>query len=342
MRNLKYWALCACCAMGLVPAMTACNGIDDDLSDCGKDVDLLYRMRLITNMETEIDSVLCEAGDQPVANALRQTMRQYFNDKGHDLDLSFYDRLNDGTRLLQQSKDMGGATQASYTIYLEQADYRHTAVANLAGNGVAEWLSPEWMSRSKIQNQQNDTIDSHRTGFFTGRHNVLVGKDGDRLTGIVDMYMANDAAAVVIDTTGVKCNGMKAYIEGLGNGFQPADSLYSHGKPQVVRTLLLPVSEGKEVCYYGMGFPSPDTATRVTPSDVKVGSYWSMTLLVWMPDGTITRNDLYVHEPLKAANLKIIKLKMEPTGEVTTVDAEVGVSVQLNWEDGLHFEQPTI
>jgi hypothetical protein len=49
-----------------------------------------------------------------------------------------------------------------------------------------------------------------------------------------------------------------------------------------------------------------------------------------------------VHEPLKAANLKIIKLKMEPTGEVTTVDAEVGVSVQLNWEDGLHFEQPTI
>ena len=329
--------------MGLVPVMTACHGIDDDLSDCGKDVDLLYRMCLITNMETEIDSVLCEAGDQPVADALRQTMRAYFSDKGHDLDLSFYDRLNGGTRLLQQSKDMGGATQASYTIYLEQADYRHTAVANLAGNGVTSWLSPEWMERSKIQNQQNDTIDSHQTGFFTGRYNVLVGKDGDRLTGVVDMYMANDAAAVVIDTAGVKIEGMKAYIEGLGNSFQPSDSLFAHNKPQVVRTHLLPVSAGTEVCYYGMGFPSPDVpATRVTPSEAKEGSYWSMTLFVWMPDGSITRNDLYVHEPLKAANLKIIKLKMEPTGEVTTVDAEVAVSVQLNWEDGLHFEQKPI
>ena len=341
---MKHWKKSLLAGMACLTAaiaQTSCNGIDDDLSDCGADVELTYRMRLITNMETEIDSVLSEAGDQPVANQLRQTMRQYFNDQGHDLDLSFYN-LMDGMRLKQFDQNMNGQTQATYTIYLEQADYRHTAVANFRQNGIAQWLSPETLRLAALQNSRTDTIDSHQTGIFTGRHNVLVGKDGDRLTGIVDMYMANDAAAVVIDTTGVKCNGMKAYIEGLGNGFQPADSLYSHGKPQVVRTQLLPVSEGKEVCYYGMGFPSPDTATRVTPSEAREGSYWSMTLLVWMPDGTITRNDLYVHEPLKAANLKIIKLKMEPTGEVTTVDAEVGVSVQLNWEDGLNFEQPTI
>ena len=337
---MKHWKKSLLAGMACLTAAiakTSCNGIDDDLSDCGADVELTYRMRLITNMETEIDSVLSEAGDQPVANQLRQTMRQYFNDQGHDLDLSFYN-LMDGMRLKQFDQNMNGQTQATYTIYLEQADYRHTAVANFRQNGIAQWLSPETLRLAALQNSRTDTIDSHQTGIFTGRHAFKVESD-DKLSGLVDLYMANSAAAVVIDTLGSSVRGMKAFIEGLSNGFLTADSTYTFSQQQVVRTQLLPVTAGTEVCYYGMGFPSSETPyTRVTPSEAKEGSFWSMVLLVQMPDGSVTRNDLYIHEPLRAANLKIIKLKLKDDGSVETVDVEVSVSVQLNWEDGLHFE----
>ena len=334
MKHWKHSIFAGLAFFASVIAQTSCSSIDEDLSDCGKDVDLIYRMQLITNMHQEIDSVLNEPQDQPVANLLRQTMSLYFNDRGHDLDLSFYNAL-DGSRLVQLDRDMRGATEASYTIYLEQADYRHTAVANLLQNGVAAWTASDMLQRAALVNTAADTIDSHATGIFTGRHSLNVADDDQKLSGLINLYMANDAAAVVIDTTGVDVKGIKAFIQGLATDFSPADSLYSFKRRQTIRTQQLLVNEGCEVCYYGMGFPSSETPTRADEAPY----YWRMLVYVTLPDGSITENTLTVSRPLRAGMLKIIKLRLKENGEVTSVDAEVGVGVELNWKDGPHFEK---
>ncbi len=334
MKHWKHSIFAGLAFLAAAIAQTSCNGIDDDLSDCGKDVDLTYRMRLITNMHQEIDSVLSEPQDQPVAELLRQTMSLYFNDRGHDLALSFYDAL-DGSRLKQFDHDMQGATVASYTIYLDQASYRHTAIANLAGNGVVSWTGADMLSGSSLNNPSAETINPHATGIFTGRYALTVANDDQKLSGIIDLYMANDAAAVVIDTTGVSIKNITAYIDGLATSFSPADSLYHFAQQQTIHTISLPVNQGCEVCYYGMGFPSPETPTRADESPY----YWQMRVYVTLPDDTVTENILSVNKPLRAGQLKIIKLKLKNDGELTTVDAEVGVGVELNWREGPHFEK---
>lgn len=332
---MKHWKYITCAASAcLAIALSSCDAINDDLSDCGKDVELTYRMQLITNMHHEIDSVLGEPQDKPVADALRQTMSLYFNDQGHDLDLSFYDRT-EGTRTDQHAADMNGATQASYTIYLQQADYRHTAVANLRQNGIASWAGAETMAKAMLANTTADTIGPHQTGIFTGRHTFSVTNSDQKLSGLVDLYMANDAAAVVIDTTGVQVKGITAYLEGLANAFSTADSIYHYDRRQTIRTERLAVSQGSEVCYYGMGFPSPETPTRADEAPY----YWRMLVYVTMVDGTVTENVLTIGKPLRAGQLKIIKLRLKEDGEVTSVDAEVGVSVTLDWKEGPHFEK---
>ena len=313
-------------------ALSACSSIDDDLSDCGADVSLTYRMRLVTNMETEIDSVLAEAADQPVADALRQTMRQYFSDRGNDLDLAFFDSMG-GQQLMQTTQDMNGQRQATYTLYLDQADYRHTAVANRQGNGVAQWSSPETISQAALRNTAADTIGSHQRGIFTGRHSFSVAST-DKLSGTVDLYMANDAAALVVDTTGVTVAGARAFLCGLASAFLPGDSTYTFNKPQAVETTPLPVTAGREMCFYGMGFPSPDTPTRADGDPY----YWQFKLYVTMPDGTVTENIISIQQPLRAAQLRIIKLRLKDNGEASSVSAEVGVSVTLNWKPGINFE----
>lgn len=334
MKHWKHSIFAGLAFLAAAIAQTSCNGIDDDLSDCGKDVDLTYRMRLVTNMQQEIDSVLCEPQDQPVAELLRQTMGLFFNDRGHDLALSFYDAL-DGSRRKQLDNDMQGATQASYTIYLDLADYRHTAIANVAQNGVVSWTGVDMLSGSSLNNPSAATVDSHATGIFTGRCALTVANDKKKLSGTVDLFMANDAAAVVIDTTGVSIQDMTVYIDGLATGFSPADSLYHYDRQQTVNTTLLPVSQGHEVCYYGMGFPSPDMPTRADGTPY----YWRMRVYVTLPDGSVTENTLSVNRPLRAGQLKIIKLRLKDDGEVTSVNAEVGVGVELNWKDGPHFEK---
>lgn len=337
MKHLKKIAMYFCC-FGSAIAQTSCDLIDDDLSDCGKDYKLEYRMRLITNMDDELAQKLREADDEPIKASLRQHLLQFFSDSGHDLDLSFYlTAPDDEARRHHALHDMLGANQASYTIYLPVSQYRNLAVANSGREPLVVLQQEQQRSLAELFQLRADTIDSHRTGLFTGRHTI--DPPAADTTIVVDLYMANCAAALVCDTTGYRVSDFRVYMADMGDAFHVDDSVYTYTTNPVVRTRRVDAATKNSVAFAGATFPSADVPTRADADDGR-GSYWQMRAYVTLADGKTTETVLYVRDPLKAAQLRIIKCRLTEGGVVTpTVDANVGISIQLDWEPGMDFNQ---
>ena len=159
---------------------------------------------------------------------------------------------------------------------------------------------------------------------------------------MVNLYMANSAVALVVDTLGSHAKGMKVFLDGMADGFLIADSTYTFDRNTLVPAPEVPVSGGHQSCYAGVCFPSRDSATRTDSADGTSssadGSIWSVKAYVQTADGKTTENILYVRAPLKAGSLKIIKVKLQPNGSFLTVDLNVGLSVTLDWKEGAIFE----
>ena len=81
-------------------------------------------------------------------------------------------------------------------------------------------------------------------------------------------------------------------------------------------------------CLFGcVSFPSPDEPT--------LGTYYQAKVYVDMPDGTTTETVLSLYEPLKAGQLKIVRLELQTDGSVVpTQGSEIGASVTLDWKEG--------
>ena len=314
----------------LLPA--ACDSIDEDLSDCGKDYRLDYRLQLITNMTTELETVLDAEADAPMATALYSHLKDIFSDYAHDVSLSFYNTTADSALSHHESEIMD-ANQTTYTIYLPVKKYMHLALANIVDEVAVKHQGNNHCPESFLEQMKGDTIVSHNTGLFTARLPMEVVENQDQ-TFYVPLYMANCAAAVVIDTTGCQVKSMKAYITDMADGFYLRDSVYTFNSNPIIRTEEVHAASGKQACYVGVCFPSRNVMTKATATQQSEGSIWKMKLYVTLPDGTTTENLLYLHEPLLAGNLKIIKLRLKQKGEAESVTADVGVSVTLDWKKG--------
>ncbi len=314
----------------LMPA--ACDSIDDDLSDCGHDYRLDYRLQLITNMTTELETVLSAEADAPMADALRSHYADIFSDYAHDVALSFYNTTADSTLSHFESEIMN-ANQSTYTIYLPVKKYMHLALANIADEVAVRHQGNNYCQTSYLEQLEGDTILSHNTGLFTARLPMEVVQDQDQNFD-VQLYMANSAAAVVIDTTGYQIQDMRAYITDMADGYYLRDSLYTYDHNPIIRTEEVHAASGKQACYAGVCFPSRNGTTRADATQQSTNGLWQMKLYVTLPDGTTTENLLDIQEPLKAGNLKIIKLRLKDKGGVESVTADVGVSVTLDWKQG--------
>lgn len=311
-------------AMMVTLAFSSC--IDEDMSDCGKDYTVNYQMRLHTNMQTEIDSELSAPEEQQMARRLEQALADIFSDVARDLDINFYAN----NELAHHEAHLINAANASFTIYLKAADYRHLAWANVAANPVLTISGQDTDQQVKIANVPNDTIDGHTHGLFTARKDMAVKSESYTFT--VPMYMQNCATALVVNRNGVAADDIKAYVVGLANDFSVNDSVYHHERTTAVRTTRM--DEGGHTCLHTAGFPSPDgMRSKVGEAD----GIWSYHVYVTI-NGKITETKLYVREPLKAAQLKIIKVNLNPDGSVTTEAPEVGVSVTLDWKPGGDYE----
>ena len=350
--------------------LSACSLIDDDPGKCGytERYELDYELELVTNMTTEIQTQLTAETDISVAAVLKAHLSDIFTDFAHDVDLSFYDTKADSVRLHHDEHIMD-ANQQSYTLYIPRQKYMHLAVANIVDDPLVDLLYDEHCHTSQIVQTpprlrngtyQPDTIDSHTTGLFTARQ-LMEMIEGVNQTFNVKLFMANCAAALVIDPRGEPTDGLKVYTTGFATAFNVADSTYVFSDPSpIVRTMRLEsLSEDSHLLTFcSVNFPSREPKEQGAPfyqwgttrSIIETEepfiaqegdeTLWQFRTYITNADGTVTETILSLRQPLRAGQLKIIKAYVRGDGSVQTDDRRVGVSVTLDWNEGTQHDIP--
>lgn len=320
--------------------------VDEDISDCGNDLNLDYELQLVTNMRTEIKTVLDLQADLQVATVLENHLEEVFTDFAHDVDLSFYDTAGDEARLEHLDVVMNGS-QSSYSLFIPARPYTHLCVANLEAEPFVMLEDDGLCKTSRLVQlpEVQDTVSAHTTGIFTARTQM------DIQTGIdqhfdVSLYMVNAATALVLDMSDAPdVKGLKVYLRGMADGFMLADSTYTFNSDRVIRTSLLPMEAGStERCYVSTHFPSrdvdvPNTKLIIDIEDPDGGKLSEEILWYWTVDaslanGSITHTILGSYNPLHAAQLKVVKGVVHANGAISTDDKTVGVNVALDWQEG--------
>ena len=332
-----------------------CSTIDDDLSDCENTYELDYELRLVTNMTTELHTQLGMETNVSLAANLHEHLRNIFTDFAHDVDLSFYDTTGDSVRL-QHDQHIMDANQQSYVLNLPMRQYMHLAVANVVNNPVVGLTNDEHCHPSHLETTTADTIPSHTTGLFTARQPMDVLANVDQ-TFHVRLYMANCAAALVIDRREHDVSNMRVYTTGFASMFNICDSTYTFAnKSPIVETNKVETNDDNELCYVSVNFPSREIPAekrreaKVTRSVIETTepfitqegdeTLWQFIIYITNADGTVTETILSLRQPLRAGQLKIIKGYVTDDGAVHTSDQTVGVSVTLDWEESSHHDIP--
>lgn len=324
-------------------AATGCFMVDEDLSGCPDEYAIEYEMCLITNVQTEVNTVLGLEADLHVATALRTHLKDIFSDFAHDVDLSFYDYY-EPRPVLEHFSDIIDANQTSYTLHLPVHEYMHLAVANIAENHLVGLDSEQNCGSARLlQTIPDETgiISSHNTGLFTARLPMQILENMDQ-NFLVQLYMANCATALLVDKAGApEISGFSAFTSGFAESFNIADSAFVFGRNFLVRADKLDLEgEDYEECYVTVQFPSrePDPESKVVIettepfiAETVEDALWEWTVYITLPDGSITQTRLGIAQPLRAGQLKIIRVHIADDGSVIPEDYTVATSVELNW-----------
>ena len=344
--------------------VSSCSMIDEDQSDCDY-TKIEYDLTLVTNVRTEIETQLETQLNTQLEMELGVLLKDFlgniFTDYAHDVNLSFYDTHGDSLRL-QHDEHIMDANQASYTLNLPMREYMHLAAANLVDNYLVDLVNDERCHHSVLFQDQPDTIPSHTTGLFTARQKMEVLEGIDQNFS-VHLYMANCAAALVIDTRGHDVSGIQVYTTGFATRFLISDSTYVYPRRSpIVRTTKIAKSEdSQEVAFCSVNFPSReskisnDTRSVIETEEPFISqpgeeALWEFQVYVTQPDGSITKTVLSVKTPLRAGQFKIIKCWIGDQGEINvpsetpdpgpgpdpgTTSSEVSTSVTFDWKPGL-------
>lgn len=334
LRTLCRGALCLTAAA----ALSAC--IDEDLSRCGKDYALTYRFLLQTSLDETLARELTTPAERQLATPLRAALAPLFSEQAQDLTLHFHHPAT-GERLYYE-EHLVGSREAGFTLYLPEQDYSHVALANLGAEPAARTTGADNLSSlAWEQETEGDTVPSLSQSLFCGWQYLSVGSG--QTSFFMPLYMQDCAAVWVIDPRTAPVASYEAYIGGTASGFLCADSAFTFDPALRVRTRQ--VTGGGLTAVYAGCLPSPDSpaaASAASPgrSDYSEadGAYWTTYLYVRLASGEVTRNELYVRSPLKAGELKVLKLRLNDRGEAVADEREVGVSVTLDWKPGGDFD----
>lgn len=344
MKSLNHLMIMLGCLLMPV-ALASCSVIDEDLSNCEHEASLNYDLQLVTNVSTELQTELTTQTDIQLANEIREYLSDIFTDFAHDVNLTFYDTEGDSI-LLQKDEHIMDANQASYALNLPMREYMHLAAANVVDNDLVTVTNDNYCHRAMLSQLIRDTIDSHTTGIFTARQPMEVLGDVSQNFN-VHLYMANCAAALVIDPRDRgTLDDIRVYSTGFATGFNICDSIYRYDKyPPIVRTTPVVLENQTESAFCSVTFPSEEPSPADTRNIIETlepfiaqpgeKALWQFRVYVPQPDGTVTETILYIKEPLRAGQFKIIKCWVEKNGGVISKNSEVSTSVTLDWEPGL-------
>lgn len=323
--------------------------VDEDLTACAPEFDVDYELMLVTNLQTELETVLDVQTDIAVSGALKEHYEGIFTDFAHDVDLSFYDTTGPMGRL-EHLQEIMNASQTSYALHLPGRDYQHLCVANLSGDPTITLEGDEFCNTARLVQHPSvqDTVEAHTSGIFTARQQIYVQTDIDQ-TFNVSLYMVNAATSLVLDISeapGVK--DVRVIVTGFADSFSLADSTYHFDTTPIVRTQRVATENASELCFASVHFPSrgissPETKMTIDtdepfPDEYSENSLWEWRVYTTLDNNTITETTLEVHTPLRAGQFKVVKGRVRLDGGVDTNDQYVGASVALDWHPGAEHD----
>ena len=334
-KQLKRWYFIL-----LIAVVTAgCRLIDDDLSVCGADYLINYQVRLVTEIHATIDERLSSDIEKEIADTLKRWSDPVFSGIAHDLDMSFYSL--DGTdELNYHTYEIIDATQKSYTLYIPREDYMHLAVVNTTDNGNVSLSGVDNSATMQITQRSAEVLPSHPTAIYTARLEMLMPQESSKdLSFDVNLYMASCASAlVVINGDEVLPKVKEVLVDGMATEFSVRDSIFRFNHPSLIYA-----ERVTDECFAAVSLPSRDfiaaSGSPASPMKADDNGLWRMRVYVQVPDGTVTENILSVPTPLRAGTIDILRVKLHDDGSLEVVgNANVGVSVKLDWNEGDEYE----
>ena len=301
-------------------SLSLASCIDEDLSRCGVNYSVHYVVHQQTDLQAEVAAVLSSPQEQEAAEAVETALGGVFTNLAHDLDLSFYANHAQA----YHERNIIDASSASFTFYLQQADYRHLTLANVTDEPVVTLEGTDSDLSLSVSSMAGDTLSSHSRPLFSSRTDMPL--EGRETSFRSDLYMLNSAVGVVLAEPAGKQIAVSGCVSGMASSFAVNDSVYAYS-PQAVTRMEQTQPQGYRMLY-ATTLPSPDNAPG-NPDD----GIWQVKIYVTI-DGKVTENVLHVGEPLPAGKVKIIKGVIKDDGSVSTESPEVGVSVTLDWKPG--------
>ena len=327
----------------LATAVGGCALLDEQLEDCKETLKITYRLRLVTNVQDQVEARLSDKRDEALRRALEGHIAGIFTEYARDVDLSFYDTDEAGQRVEHRTAVMN-ADQATYEIELPARDYHHLSLANVASEPHVRLTGDELRDESSVVQATSDILPSQSLGLFSARMPLTVHRDESE-TFDVNLYMLNSAVALVMHRD--SCDYVSASFEilDLADSFCVSDSLYTFAKSSRVQSQEIPVDTTGTVhwkvepaLFCGVGFPSRDASQ--TKADEE--TVWRGAVNVTLQDGTTTRTEISVATPLEAGRLVILRGWLHADGgyEPEPVPDLIisGLSIALGWREGTIHE----
>lgn len=328
----KHWSRLAGCMAAALLLATGC--IDEDLSKCGVDYAIEYQLELSLTLETELNEQLTTPAEQELANEIRANLENVMTNRARIMDLSFFHGTSGELTSHQQSRP--NASQVSTTLYMKPGNYHNIALAATDEEEVVSINNAASYNNIQLRHTDADTIDAHSSAIYMGYE--YLEQEARSRQFRVTLYMQNAVPVLVVNRNNSPAVPVASYTRRTASTLMCADSIFVHENPAVVRTER--TEAAGLTAFHTVCFPSADTpATRADDDPAEAaGSIWEMDLYTQLPDGKYVKNILYLKEPLQAGSMKVIKVKLDDEGRVTTDNPEVGVSVELDWKPGGDFD----
>lgn len=335
-RTKKYssrWNMAmAALAMTALP-MSFVSCIDEDLSRCGVNYAVDYRLELSASMRLTLDEQLTTPAEQQLAAVLKTDLAYVMTNRAAVMDLSFFTSA-DGNLTYHQSVEPD-ASSLSMTIYMNRGSYHNIALATTRANPAVGIYGQQKYWEMELAQADADTVDSHRAAIYRGQSDISVDSESDHF--YVPLYMLNSVPVLVVNPATSPATTVAAYVHRTASGVNCADSTFIFRRRSVVRTSR--TDGGGLISYHAVCFPSENAPeTKVGDITAAEGSIWEMDLYTRMPDGKYVKNTLYVKDALKAGEMQVVKVQLDDDGRAVTDNPEVGVSVELDWKPGGDFD----
>lgn len=138
--------------------------IDEDLSRCGVNYSVDYRLELSASLRQTLDQQLTTPAERQLVAALRSDMTDIMSERAAVMDLSFF-TLEDGN-LAQHQTVEPDANSLSMTIYMNRGDYHNIALAATHSVSEVTISGASTYTGISLRQAQADTLDSHSAAIY--------------------------------------------------------------------------------------------------------------------------------------------------------------------------------